>query len=137
MRKSVLWVISSILLILSALFVWYTFIYSVNCKDLACFNENLAECNRASYLHAPSWAYKYKIKGIKDGECIVNVKLTFAGLEPKFDSLVGKSMTCSIPIGKIDLPESELDYCSGPLKEGMQLLVIKDLYQYVSQNLGK
>lgn len=137
MRKSVLKLISLFLIVLAVIIIWYSFFYSIKCQDLECFKENLIECKRANYLNTQSWAYQYKIKGIKEGECIVGVKLTFAGLEPKFEQLVGKSMICSIPLRKLDLPESELDYCSGPLKEGIQLLVIKDLYQYASQNLGK
>lgn len=137
MKRGVL--LLAVVLILVALIVstWYLFFRSEKCFDSDCFYRNFGECSRASYLDTGEWTYKYTIKGIVEEECMVDVKLIFAGMETKFKSIVGESMRCSIPLRKIDLPWSDLEYCTGPLKENIQYLVIKDLYQYASQNLGK
>jgi hypothetical protein len=137
MKKRVLIGVIGLAIIIIVFVTWYFFFSAERCEDIDCFNKHFAECSRASYLNKGEWTYQYNIKGIKNGECVVDIKLIFAGLENKFDSIVGKSMRCSIPLRKIDLPEKDLEYCTGPLKEGIQYLVIKDLYQYAAQNLGK
>ncbi len=137
MKKWVL-IVSAVLVTIGIVsLVWYLFFFAEKCGDIDCFNSHLADCSRANYLNKGEWTYRYDIKGIKAGECIVDVKLVFAGLETKFDPLVGKSMRCSIPLKKIDLPEEDMEYCTGPLKENVQYLIIKDLYQHAAQNLGK
>jgi len=133
------WFVLAVFFILIALAIgtWYLFFKAEKCSDLECFQKNLADCSKASYKNEGEWTYTYKIDGEKEGKCIVDAKLIFAGLEPKFNSLIGKGMKCSMPIRMIDFPENNLDYCTGPLKESIQYLVIKDLYQYAAENLGK
>ncbi len=129
-----------IIIILSTIFialVWQGFFYSKNCNDLDCFQKSLAQCSRAKYINSANWSYEYQIKGENGGECEVRVTLLFAGLEPKFDSIAGESMTCFMPLRMVDFPEKNIDYCSGKLKENLQYLIIKDLYTYAAQNLGK
>jgi hypothetical protein len=137
MEKNTLRALIVILIVILGIYLWYSFIKFENCKDLECFNKNLARCTRARYLNKDSWTYLYNIEGVKNNECVVNVKLIFAGLEQKFETLINQDMECSIPLKKIDLPEEDLDYCTGKLKENMQYLVIKDLYKHAAQNLGK
>jgi hypothetical protein len=133
------WFVLSIVIIVLAIAFssWYFFLSYENCEDIDCFNRNLIECSRARYTNQAEWVYEYFIKGEKNGECVVDAKLVFAGAEPKFESLIEKKMRCFMPLKMVDLPEDNMEYCTGPLKEDMQYLVIKDLYQYVAQNLGK
>lgn len=115
----------------------FPYLFVEKCETLDCFNEHLIECSRATYIYSDKLTYNYNILGIKKGECLIRTKLLFAGLEPRFDSLLNKEMDCSLPLKMIDFPENNLDYCSGKLKEELQYLVIRDLYQYAAQNLGK
>lgn len=140
MKKRWFILIALIIMLVIGIFGGYLFFRTDVCQDLDCFNKHLLECSRATYLNKGSWVYEYSIKGIKgikEEKCIVDVKLVFVGLENKFDSIVDKSMRCSIPLRRIDLPESNMEYCSGPLKENMQYLVIQELYQYTTQNMAK
>jgi hypothetical protein len=133
------WFMLSIVIIVLAIAFsfWYFFINYERCEDRECFNRNLIGCSRAKYTNQAEWVFEYFIRGEKDGECVVDAKLVFAGAEPKFDSLIGKKMRCFMPLRMADLPENHIDYCTGPLKEEIQYLVIKDLYKYAAQNLGK
>jgi hypothetical protein len=136
MKKRNLILISLIALILVVFTIFYLFNYET-CESLDCFNENFIKCSRAKYLHSEGWAYEYFINGEKEGDCSVEVTLKFAGSEPKFDSIVGEKMECLVPLRKIDLPEKDLDYCSGPLKEELQFLIIKDLYIGLTENIER
>jgi hypothetical protein len=133
------WVILPIAIIILAVAfgLWYFFMNYERCENRDCFNRNLIECSRAKYTSQEGWIYEYFIRGEKDGNCVVDAKLVFAGAEPKLSSLIDKKMRCSMPLMLVDLPENHIDYCTGPLKEEIQYLVIKDLYQYAAQNLGK
>ena len=46
-------------------------------------------------------------------------------------------MICLIPLGFKASPESDINKCSGPLKEEMQVLIIKKLHEYILQNIGE
>jgi len=82
--------------------------------------------------------FQYVIKGGSGKNCRVDVKLMQGELSNQ-DSLKleGKSMTCLLPKGVVMIPESNIVLCSGPLKEGLQDLVIKKLHTYLVQNLGR
>ena len=137
MKKRNLIVLITIVLIALVFASWYFFLKTEKCEDRECFTRNLASCERAEFLKEDGWAYQYKIIGERQGNCVVDVELVFAGLEQKFDPLLNKKMRCSMPLRMIDFPEEHLDYCTGPLKQEKQYLVIRDLYQYAAQNLGK
>jgi hypothetical protein len=124
----------ALLILLTA--AWLFFFYSKSCPDSDCFNKSLFKCSQATYLNKGNWTYSYRIIGQTNGDCDVIVKLVFAGMDYKFRDIVGESMLCSIPLKKVDPPEKDLSYCSGPLKEKLQYLVIVDLYEYITENLG-
>ena len=52
-------------------------------------------------------------------------------------NLIGEKMTCRLPNGIILLPESNLERCSGPLKEKLQEQIIEQLHNFIVQNLGQ
>lgn len=137
MKKGTLILIAFLLLVTLIFASWYFFLKTEKCEDRNCFIRNLAACERAEFLREDQWAYHYKIIGERNGNCAVDVELVFAGLESKFDPLLNKKMRCSMPLRMVDFPEEHLDYCTGPLKQEKQYLVIRDLYQYAAQNLGK
>jgi hypothetical protein len=117
--------------------IYYFFFNYETCLDEQCFRRNLGLCSKATYITEGEFTFQYRIIGERNGECIVDVRLLLAGLERKFDSMVGKSMQCSLPLRKLDPPEEDMEYCSGPLKEEIQYIAIKDMYRFISQNVGK
>lgn len=135
--KKVWWITIIFVTLVVVSYLGYSFLKTENCQDLECFQKNLADCSKAKFTNQAEWVYEYKILGEKQGACRVNIKLVFAGLEPKFNSLVGQKMTCDMPLRMIEFPEKDLSYCSGKLKENIQYLVIMDLYKFTAQNLGK
>ena len=137
MKKRTLIIFIAIVLISLVFASWYFFLKTEKCEDRECFVAHLAACERAEFLREGEWAYQYKIIGEREGNCVVDVELVFAGLERKFEPLLNKEMRCSMPLRMVDFPEEHLDYCTGPLKQEKQYLVIRDLYQYAAQNLGK
>jgi hypothetical protein len=46
-------------------------------------------------------------------------------------------MDCSLPLSFIGNPSSDLSKCSGKLKEGIQDVIIKKMYAYIYENIGK
>ncbi len=82
--------------------------------------------------------FQYRIQGLKDGNCIVNVKLLQGELNNQDSKkLEGNEMTCEVPQGEIVLPESNIANCHGLLKEGLQELIINKLHTYIVKNLGR
>ncbi|MEM4181660.1 MAG: hypothetical protein QXX68_00705 [Candidatus Pacearchaeota archaeon] len=116
---------------------WFFLIKKEKCETEECFKENLLNCKKADYQKEEKFVFDYNILGKKDDSCVVEVKLVFAAGEPKFSRLLGKSMKCYLPLNYFGFPEKEIDFCSGPLKEEIGYLMIKESYTYISQNLGK
>jgi hypothetical protein len=86
--------------------------------------------------------FEYKLKGWipinNEKICNINVKLLKGDLNNQ-DSLKleGKEMKCSLPVGVVAAPESDIKKCTGPLKEGLQELIISKMHKYIVQNLGE
>ena len=141
MSKEVVVIILILIVLSVALF--FTFIYTPSCANLQCWETKLEKCGRASYVNdAGDVAWEYKIEGKSKvdslDKCIVNVKL----LELRKGSvkslrLEGKEMKCAVPLGVVSYPETNTESCSGQLKEGMQSIIIEQLYQYILENVGK
>ncbi|MEM3113503.1 MAG: hypothetical protein QXI33_03730 [Candidatus Pacearchaeota archaeon] len=138
MNKGVITLILFIVIIgFFALF--FSFYYTPKCTDPKCWDEKLKSCSRAKYINEPvdaSW--EYTIKG-KDGDnCMVNVKLLEIkrGLKES-EIMKGKEMTCLVPLGFRVSPESDINKCTGRLKEEMQTLIIKRLHEYILHNIGQ
>jgi len=129
-----------ILLIVIAIVVWLIWVIGfgyTNCQNWECFNEELKSCDKARFIGGSDMIFEYAIRGISDGECTVDVKLLQGELNSR-DSvkLQGREMTCSLPLGVVLIPESDIDNCRGYLKEGLQDSIIKKLHTYLVQNLG-
>ncbi|MFZ5955580.1 MAG: hypothetical protein ACOYT4_04070 [Nanoarchaeota archaeon] len=128
-----------IIFILLLLWTFFTFYYSYkNCENESCFYKYMKDCKRAKFISVGNMTFEYKINGKEQNQCFVHVRLLQGDLN-QYDSLklVGKTMDCYLPLGVIIKPEYNLDFCHGLLKEGLQDLVLKKLYAYIIQNLGR
>lgn len=125
-------------LVVVGVFVWLLFFLRMPCDDWDCFNDALKNCKRVSFIGGTDMVFQYKINGIRDDRCEVGAKLLQGELNNQ-DSLKleGQEMKCSLPKGVVMIPESDISNCHGLLKEGLQDLVIKELYSYLVQNIGK
>jgi hypothetical protein len=125
-------------LIVIGVLSWLLFFSYKTCDDWDCFNKNLEACSRTRFIGGTKMIFEYTIRGPNDGKCEVLVELLQGELNNQ-DSLKmeGQKMTCLLPRGVVMIPESDIGNCHGRLKEGLQDLVIKKLYSYLVQNLGK
>jgi hypothetical protein len=119
-------------------FFWRFFLAYTKCEDWDCFNQNLKECNRAKFIGGSDMIFEYNILKKSDEKCVVEIILLQGELNNQDSKkLEGKSMECYLPLGIIMLPESNLGYCNGILKESFQELFITKLYIYIIQNIGR
>lgn len=141
MAKGVLIII--LILIVLSVALYFTFVYTPKCDNLQCWETKLEKCGRASYTNdAGDVVWQYKIEGKSRvnnlNKCIINVKLLdLRKGSVKSLRLVNKEMKCAVPLGVISYPETNSESCSGSLKEGMQSIIIEQLYQYILDNVGK
>ncbi len=132
-------IISIILIILIGVAVYFTFFFAYTCNDLSCFQAHQKQCARTEFVKdSAEITWKYFIKGKEDGKCVINAEVTRikTGTAENL-KLVGKSMDCSLPLGSIASPESDISRCHGVLKEEMQNLIIQKLHAYILDNLGE
>lgn len=122
------------------LMVYYIFLYTEKCEqDAECFNQHLARCKRARYVNdAEEAIWVYEIKGeVKEG-CQVETTLnTIKQGKVDMAEAEGKKMTCYLPYGFVEVPGDDLGYCTGPLKEEIQDIMLKQTHGYVLQNLDQ
>ncbi len=131
-------------LFLSAYYLGFTREYCA--KDQDCFLEKAATCSPAEvYVSRSNNIYHYQIYPSLKNTC--RLKVTFEraqeGTSPEHIQLLeGKSMNCFIPkdnlrsVNPIEM-ENIMDYCSGPLKEGLYELIIKRMYELIVINIGE
>lgn len=138
MRKQVLvYIVLAIFFLLIAL--RFTFFYTESCETAECFFDNLRTCSKASFVNNNDEAvWGYKIVSDKGNVCEIQVTLIQQkSSDLDLSSLEGKSMLCSLPIGVVDYPEKNLEFCHGELKEEIQAMLIKKLHTYIIDNLGE
>jgi hypothetical protein len=117
---------------------WFAFFNYEDCRSGDCFNENLKNCDKARFVSGDDMIFEYIIKGKSGGDCEVSVKLLQGELKNAESlKLEDQVMICSLPLGAVVAPESDIDVCHGILKEGLQDLIIKKLHTYLVQNLGR
>jgi hypothetical protein len=118
--------------------IWFLFFSYEDCSNRVCFDENLKDCDNARFIAGDDMIFEYIIRGESKGRCEVEVELLQGELNNE-DSrkLEGQTMTCMLPLGAVVDPESDTSVCHGLLKEGLQDLVIRKLYTYLVQNLGR
>lgn len=130
-------VIISLVIVLLIVSLYFTFFSTSNCKDITCFDKALKGCRKAKFSNVQDDAtWVYAIKGMKEENCIVNVK-SINVMVPEAKNIENKEMVCSIPSGIVISPESELDNCHGILKEELQNIIMVKLHRYIVENLGK
>lgn len=138
--KNKLYIALIIVFSISALvFIYLSFFYTPQCQNYDCWKEYMTKCRRASFVSEQTEAsWGYKIKGIMDGQCNVDVTLLLAKKgELGITDLVGSKMTCSFPIGQATYAEKDLSVCQGILKENLQTIIINKLHAYILENLGQ
>lgn len=127
-----------IVLLLGIFFVyWYYFLYFERCNDQECFFDKLQNCEKSQFTFNGNITFNYKILYEEEDSCVVKVRLLRSFWRGNvFDSLTNKEMECYLNKGKLVFPETDLDKCYGPLKEGLQELIIQKLHKYVLDNLA-
>ncbi len=121
--------------------IYYFYGYTRHCETESCFLDNLAACRRASFISEQQGnKWLYETKGKAGNFCTVYVKnLEISSQEIELQSVKGKDMFCRIPkeaAGSYIEIQQQLEFCTGPLKEELQDVIIKKLYNYIIQNLG-
>ncbi len=142
-RVIVLVVITVLIVSLASYFIFFK---TKSCDTVGCFEQAATECNRAKiYTEEEGGTVTfYKIRGKNGDNCELYVKIveTNAELDPETATLFkGKDMTCNIPSNvfsrmKFEEMGSDLDYCTGSLKEEMYGVLVKKLYKLVLDDLG-
>ena len=139
------WLIGTAI-ILTALFVAYQLgAFKKNCADDQCFLDALKECKYAKEISIRNLNYyRYTINGKDNGNCKVEVtlvKMALGTAPEKISKFEGKGMKCELPRTEINQMQalnfdSMLNYCTGPLKESMNELMIEKLYTVIIKNMG-
>jgi hypothetical protein len=143
------WILIGIV-VLGLIAIFFTFVYTKNCKDAACFNRAMIGCDKAKYTEETaeaSWLYTIKNKeggllcsiSIKYCDsCKINVKLLqLKQGKVEVQSIEGLDMNCEVPIKYSGSPQADISKCHGLLKEKMQELIIQKMYSEIVANIGK
>ncbi len=137
-KRTIIIVLIAAIILVSLVASYFSFVYMKRCQDRSCFDGAFAKCSRVSFLSEEENAvWFYKVLGKEGGNCRVEVELLelkSGGVDVSF--LQGKKMVCSPPIGNIAAPQTNLERCTGELKEGMQDYIIRKLHNYILENLG-
>jgi len=140
--------IVTLVVIISALFLgsYYTGLTREFCgKDQVCFEEKAATCSPAEvYISRENNVYSYVMHPTLRNKCQITITFERAQegtAQEHVEFLEGKEMTCIIPKGdmrSLDVIQMDqvMEYCHGPLKEGLYELIVKRMYEVVVANLG-
>ncbi len=131
--------IAVLVLLLIIAIVYAVFSYIEVCSDKECFDQYLVECRRVKWTNnAEEAVWAYRIEGASQAECRVGVTLLSVKTgQADLGIAEKKSMTCYLPLNVVLTPGENLEYCTGPLKETMQDLIIKKMHSYILENLGR
>src|SRR4030042_3483086 len=127
------------LIIVVGLAIYFTFFFYYTCNDLECYRAHQRDCVRTKFISdGVETTWQYLVKGKDSGKCVINVKVVKIkqGTLDK-QRLVNKAMDCSVLLGSIVEPETDLAVCHGELKEEMQNIIIQKLHAYIVENLGE
>ncbi len=128
-----------LILLIAANVIYVTFYYTGTCDSFECFQNEMKDCSRVTYINdEPDASWKYNILGEEGKSCVVNVKLLQAKKgELGIDRIVGYDMDCTYPLSVGTYPEKDLSRCHGRLKEELQGIVIEKLHTNILENLGE
>ncbi|MGV8142220.1 MAG: hypothetical protein ACP5NS_01125 [Candidatus Pacearchaeota archaeon] len=131
-------VIAVLILIVAVMALYLTFIPPV-CEDYLCFESRMAECKPAVFVNEEEEAsWRYEILGTAQKTCSIEVTLLSAkNADLGLRDYEGFDMRCYYTLGVTGYPEKNLEACHGPLKEGLQSIVIEKLYKYIVANIGE
>ncbi len=107
------------------------------CKDEACFTSKLVQCDRAIYTadNRDTITY-YEIKGQSGESCEIRAEiLQLKQGSAELSQILGKDMTCLLPLGVNAKPEEKLEYCHGLLKEEIQEILLQRLHEKLAGSL--
>jgi len=132
-------VIVSIVIVIVIAIGGYFFYTGPQCGSEECFNDNLIECKRSSFIaDKPDTVLGYQILSVIEGKCRVEVEL----IQVKRGSgdlvgLEGEKMICELQKGVFTQPESDIKDCHGSLKEGIQEAIIQRMHSQLIENIGQ
>lgn len=139
-------IITSIIIIALLSFLFYfSGILKPICYTEECFDKAFQTCKPVKHTKLTSNnIYQYKISRSLFKTCKIEItmKKTAPGTDLDIkESIEGKSMKCKIPkyLIKETRPaefENLINYCTGPLKEGIYELMLKKTYGLVVANMG-
>lgn len=117
----------------------YIFYQGPPCEDEACFQENLANCKRSTFVaDRPETILKYRILSVSEGDCRVNVELLqIKRGATELVGLEGESMICNVPLNTFIKPEEDIKNCHGILKEEIQEALIQRMHSQLIENIGQ
>ncbi|MEK6915516.1 MAG: hypothetical protein AABW89_03170 [Nanoarchaeota archaeon] len=130
--------ILGVLIIIVAIVALHYTLAPARCTEISCFEAHMIKCEPATYINDESEAaWGYDILGNSGINCEVEVTLLIAK-ESNFNlrQYEGEKMVCSYSSGQPAYPEKNLALCTGPLKEGLQSIVIEKLYKYIVANIA-
>lgn len=132
-------VVVGVMVIVLIIAVYFTFFFYYKCGDIACFKSHQEKCTKTKFSNdGKDVVWDYKIFEKKGGNCEIKVgisKIKVGSIDKL--PLEGKSMVCILPFGSLASPESDINKCTGELKEEMQGLIIQKLHSYIIDNLGE
>ena len=124
-------------IVIAIVAIYFSFYYYPKCDNLGCFQSYQQKCSKVVFVNnADDTIWEYKVEGRNNGQCIVDVKVLALkeGSKDK-EALQGLSMSCELPYGSKVAPESDIGRCHGRLKEELQSLIIKQLHEYIVDNV--
>tara|TARA_Y100000034_G_scaffold121622_1_gene166067 strand:- start:4079 stop:4540 length:462 start_codon:yes stop_codon:yes gene_type:complete len=136
-KKSVVILIA--VLVLAGVGIYVGFYEAPRCESFECYRDKMEVCDGVKYVNEePEASWGYEIKGVRKGECLVEVTLLQAKEgDLGIAELEGNEMECFYSLGDVAYPEKDLSKCHGLLKEDLQGIVIENLHRYLVENLGK
>ncbi len=127
-----------LILFVTVLALYLTYLPPV-CEDYTCFEVRMANCKSAIFINEEDeGSWKYEIIGTTQNTCSIEVTLLSAkNVDLSLRAYEGSEMRCYYDIGVTGYPEKNLAACHGPLKEGLQSVVIEKLYKYIVTNIDE
>jgi len=139
LKKRVLIALVILIVFLVVYSIWFLFFYTRPCPDGNCFYKAMIESKRVSWIKSDEKAtWLYTILGSRGDKSRIEVRL----LEIKqgseeLEGLKDKKMVCEVIKGDVRPPEEDIYYCSGPLREEIQEILIQRMHNYLLQNVGE
>lgn len=118
--------------------IFYNFIYYIDCSSSECFDLHYGNCERVRFVREGNLTFEYFVVGMREEKCAVDVTLLDGELtNQELKRLRKKEMRCFMGVGSLEEPQKDIDVCTGPLKEEMQEIIIEKLHKYIAQNLER